>query len=213
MRLRTTRLHPADYHEMPWRNGGGSTTEVAIEPAGATLQSSEPFLWRLSMARVEQDGPFSPFAGYDRTLVLLSGAGAHLDFGPAAAPATLAAPLATVAFAGEWATTCRLLAGPVHDFNVMVDRKRGTAQVEALTLPAGSHASVLLRGHTGLLFVVHGAITAQLGDAPPGKPVATLETERFDRNVKGPPTAVTLHAPDGPAQLVWIDIELKAPRG
>lgn len=212
MHLRTTRRRPADYREMPWRNGGGSTTEVAIAPDGAALQSGEPFLWRLSMARVEQDGPFSLFAGYDRTLVLLAGRGVRLDFGLAMPPVTLAAPLATVAFAGEWATHCRLIEGPVHDFNLMVDRTRAAAQLQALALPANSRAQVLLRGHTGLLFVVHGALTAQLDDAPPGEPLAPLETERFERDAAGPPIAVTLLATEGPAQLVWIDIELRDPR-
>ncbi len=209
MDLRTTRLRPAGYREMKWRNGGGSTTEVAIEPAGAALQATAPFLWRLSMARVEQDGPFSRFAGYDRTLVLLEGRGVHLDFGAAAPPVTLAAPLAAVAFAGEWATDCRLLDGPVRDFNVMVDRKRGAARVEVFALAAQGRAHVQLRGHSGLLFVARGAVAVQPGDAPAGQPVAALETARLDRDTAGAPIPVSLIATEGPAQLLWIDIELR----
>jgi len=45
-----------DCKTTPWKNGGGSTTEIAIGPTGASL---EAFDWRVSMARVAFDGPFS----------------------------------------------------------------------------------------------------------------------------------------------------------
>ena len=47
-------LKPSDYRAMPWKNGGGITTELLIEPEGATLESG--FQWRLSMADVRTDG-------------------------------------------------------------------------------------------------------------------------------------------------------------
>ena len=49
---------------MPWKNGGGVTTEIAKD-------GSEPFLWRASRAQVASDGPFSYFPGYDRILIIL----------------------------------------------------------------------------------------------------------------------------------------------
>ena len=33
-----THLKPADGRRTPWKNGGGTTLEWAIEPPGATLQ-------------------------------------------------------------------------------------------------------------------------------------------------------------------------------
>ena len=57
-------LRAADYPRMPWKNGGGETAEILVEPAGAPLDS---FDWRLSMARVAADGPFSLFPGVERT--------------------------------------------------------------------------------------------------------------------------------------------------
>jgi environmental stress-induced protein Ves len=65
---------PLDYARMPWKNGGGQTTEIAVS-AGASLAD---FDWRVSIAEINADGPFSAFAGVDRTLVLLSGAGVRL---------------------------------------------------------------------------------------------------------------------------------------
>ena len=60
-----------DYRTMPWKNGGGSTTELAIFPEDAKL---DHFIWRLSTASVNTAGPFSHFSQIDRTLAILSGA-------------------------------------------------------------------------------------------------------------------------------------------
>ena len=40
---------------MPWKNGGGVTTEIAIAPAGATLDN---FDWRVSTTQVGAARPF-----------------------------------------------------------------------------------------------------------------------------------------------------------
>ncbi len=53
----------------------GTTTEIAVHPEAAGLGD---FLWRVSMALVESDGPFSSFPGVDRTLTILSGEGIRL---------------------------------------------------------------------------------------------------------------------------------------
>ena len=41
----------ADSRRVPWRNGRGTTEELAIWPAGATLERGD-FDWRISKARV-----------------------------------------------------------------------------------------------------------------------------------------------------------------
>ncbi|MBC9031324.1 HutD family protein [Sphingomonas sp. JC676] len=46
------------------------TTGVAAWPVGAFLDG---FDWRISLARVDRDGPFSTFLGVTRTQLLLSG--------------------------------------------------------------------------------------------------------------------------------------------
>ena len=56
---------------MPWKNGLGTTTEIAVHPPGAGLDA---FAWRVSIADLGASGPFSIFAGYDRTLVQIEGA-------------------------------------------------------------------------------------------------------------------------------------------
>lgn len=125
------RLGPADYRLMPWKNGQGSTVELAIHPLGATLQS---FDWRLSMADVAQDGDFSPFPGYDRSLMVASGRGMELNFASASAPQRLNGRGALAEFSGDWPTRCTLLDGPVRDFNVVSARGRVQHQCERIAV-------------------------------------------------------------------------------
>ncbi|MGH8279788.1 MAG: HutD/Ves family protein [Gammaproteobacteria bacterium] len=115
-------LEPQDYRRMRWKNGQGWTTEIAVSPPDAGL-NGKPFDWRISMAEIEQDGDFSAFTGYDRTILVAHGAGLELTF-DAAPPARLAERYRPVGFKGEWRTRCHLLDGPVRDFNVMTMRSR-----------------------------------------------------------------------------------------
>lgn len=129
MALRIRHLPQAKYRSVPWRNGGGVTSEIAVEPEGATVDSR--FLWRLSLARIDRSGPFSAFDGYDRTIALITGAGMVLNFGERGS-ARVDKPMQPLAFSGEWAPGCALIGGPTEDFNVMTDRQRIRHRVERL---------------------------------------------------------------------------------
>ena len=131
-RLTARLLGPADYKLMPWKNGRGATTEMAIHPAEADV-SARPFDWRVSMADVVEDGDFSPFPGYDRTLVVAKGGGMELEFDGASAPQRLPGPGHVAIFSGDWLTRGRLLAGPVRDFNVMSARDRMHHECEVIS--------------------------------------------------------------------------------
>jgi environmental stress-induced protein Ves len=113
-------IRAGDCKATPWKNGGGSTTEIAIGPAGASL---EAFDWRVSMARVASDGPFSDFAGVDRTLAVVKGNGLVLTTGENA-PVTLSSGADPVSFPGDTPTSARLTAGEIADLNVMTRRGR-----------------------------------------------------------------------------------------
>src|SRR3954452_2619861 len=119
-------IRAADCRTTPWKNGGGSTTEIAIGPAGASLEN---FDWRISMARVAADGPFSDFPGIDRTLTVIEGGGMVLRVGDDA-PLTLSRGSAPVSFAGDMPTSARLTAGAITDLNVMTRRGRFGHRVE-----------------------------------------------------------------------------------
>jgi environmental stress-induced protein Ves len=114
-------LRESDYTAVPWKNGGGITREIHRVPAEGST-----FDWRLSLATVDSAGPFSAFEGYERTLVLVRGAGVELDFGLHGV-ARLAAPGALACFDGGWRTTCALLDGPSTDLNLIVSKDRAQA--------------------------------------------------------------------------------------
>ena len=122
---------PASGHaETPWKNGGGITREIAVAPLGAKL---DRFEWRVSIAEVGSDGPFSVFPEIDRTLTLLSGDGVLLDV--AGETTRLLPGSAPVAFPGDMPAAATLLDGPVTDLNVMSRRGQVAHQLVELRKP------------------------------------------------------------------------------
>jgi len=113
-------IRAADCKTTPWKNGGGSTTEIAAAPEGASMHD---FDWRISMAQVAADGPFSDFPGIDRTLTVIRGGGMVLTAGDNAS-VTLSHGSEPASFAGDVPTSARLTAGPITDLNVMTRRGR-----------------------------------------------------------------------------------------
>ena len=117
----TSTVIPAnEYRRERWRNGLGWTRE--IHAAG------DPWQWRLSIAEIEQDAPFSSFPGVDRELVLLSGNGMRLRFDDGEST-LLEPPHGRLRFAGERAVTGELVDGPTQDFNLMWRRDAIDAQL------------------------------------------------------------------------------------
>ena len=101
----------------PWKNGAGLTREIAFGGA-----SSSDFDWRISLAEVAHDAPFSAFAGIDRCIVLLRGAGMQLRSTDGAIDHALTTPLVPFRFAGDVALDASLVDGPSSAFNVMTRR-------------------------------------------------------------------------------------------
>ncbi len=136
-------LHSSDSRIMPWKKGGGSTTEIAMEPKGSGL--ADPFLWRVSSAKIEASGPFSSFPGYSRSLVLLEGAGLLLDIvgKHGTARQRLKNIRQPVVFSGDDTVTATLIQGPCVDFGVISDPSRVRAVVQVLVLGAGATALTL----------------------------------------------------------------------
>ena len=118
-------LLAADRVATPWKNGGGETREVASWPPGAGF---DDFDWRVSMATVSSDGPFSVFPGVDRILAVIEGAGLELTIGGGTL-LQLDTRTPPTRFPGDASCTAALLAGPVRDLNVMIRRGRFDARV------------------------------------------------------------------------------------
>jgi uncharacterized protein len=118
-------LKAGDFTRQPWKNGGGVTTQLALHEEG------ERWVWRLSVAQVDQSGPFSDFAGYERTIMLVEGAGMELEVAGRATEA-LRLPYRPFVFDGGAAARCTLVSGPVKDLNLMVDRERAVGSLDVI---------------------------------------------------------------------------------
>ena len=151
----------------PWKNGGGSTCEIACWPPGAGLAD---FAWRLSIASIALSGPFSVFAGVDRSIMLLDGDGVHLlsvpstdstQTGQVDIDHRLDTPLQPFSFTGDNAVHCTLLGGPSRDFNVMTRRGEWHADVQVLSSSVSTQAAP-----HGMLLAVHGSWQLGAGHDP-----------------------------------------------
>ncbi|MEX0632662.1 HutD family protein [Serratia ureilytica] len=110
---------------------------------------AQDFDWRASIATIAQDGPFSAFAGIDRSITLLEGDGVrlfsagHIDHQLARVGSRSRSP-------ATWRWK-RLLGGASQDFNIMTRRGRQAAEVRRSTAPV-----TLPPNRAGVLWVLNG---------------------------------------------------------
>lgn len=125
----------------PWPNGGGTTRELRVADDGA---------WRISLAEIEQDGPFSSFPGRARLLTVVDGTVLALDVDGVE---HVVEPRRPFAFAGDAAVAASVPEGPVTALNLIVDPALVSPHVTVLelgrssTLPlADDQAALVLQG-------------------------------------------------------------------
>jgi environmental stress-induced protein Ves len=92
-----------------WANGGGTTRELARDAAGA---------WRISLADIATDGPFSTFAGRHRLLTVVEGTVLDLEVDGVA---HVVEPQRPFAFSGDASVLASVPEGSVRALNVVVD--------------------------------------------------------------------------------------------
>lgn len=102
---------------VPWRNGGGTTREIAVH---RDARQHDDFLWRLSIATVSKSGPFSIFDGVDRTIALIDGDGMSLR--SPNETTIVKADTPPFSFRGEAEIVCELVGGATIDLNAMTRR-------------------------------------------------------------------------------------------
>jgi len=162
----THRFALADIAPVHWKNGGGITREIAVWPPGAGM---DDFAWRVSVADIAADGPFSAFPGVDRQIALLSGAGVRLRAADGSFDHALVRVGEPFAFPGETGVQATLVDGVTRDFNVMTRRGRCRARIDvrraAFALDEGTHP-VLLLAVAGQWHAVAGDGVAEA--MPPG---------------------------------------------
>ena len=122
-----------DLPPTPWKNGGGTTREIAQSPG------PKGFSWRLSVADVDSEGPFSRFSGLSRILTVIEGDGFEL-YGPDGRYDLRR--LVPFRFSGDADVSSRLGTGPIRDFNVIYDHDLIDADVEVLVGPVRRELSI-----------------------------------------------------------------------
>ncbi len=147
---------------MPWKNGGGSTTELAVFPPQAGM---EDFVWRLSRASVHVNGPFSDFPQVDRSLAILSGDGLILHGDSerkSSTSITLTSADLPYQFAGETPIFAELCSGPVVDLNLMT--RRDICQHFMQKLTGGEHYVLATDAQQLLLYCAAGNASVTGGE-------------------------------------------------
>lgn len=104
------------YQCQPWKNGGGSTLEIAKQQSA----QDDKFAWRISIATLDTDGLYSSFPGVKRTQVMLSGKGVTLTIDDSQQREVSLKPLEQCSFSGEALVNCQLEAAQSASmFNIM----------------------------------------------------------------------------------------------
>ncbi|MFY2762944.1 HutD family protein [Arenimonas sp. MALMAid1274] len=179
--MRIQHLPANEYQRDRWRNGRGWTREILRHPEGAA-----EWQWRVSIAEIDQDAPFSAFPGCDRELVLLSGEGMHLKFEDGE-QVTLLPPHDRIRFAGERALSAELIQGPTHDFNLMWRRDA----VEATLLHRPLVGAMVFFAEPGVTWLVH----LMQGQAHIKDLARPLHLAQGD-------SVLLVHDPDGPSRRI-----------
>lgn len=115
-----TLLEPSQFHRIPWKNGGGTTVEIAAQEG----------IWHLSRTPIVEPGPFSDYAGFNRVQVLVRGRGLVLETPDG--EIDVRTPFRPVRFAGELPIMSRLEAGPVEVVNLIGARHAVTIDLDVL---------------------------------------------------------------------------------
>lgn len=192
-------IHESEkYLKMPWKNGQGFTREIRREPAEGD------FHWRLSIAQIKENGPFSKFPRYTRIINTLSGEGMFLIVdGLRSRPLLQYDPFV---FSGDSETASELVGGPIEDFNFIFNPDFCRAELRWLqsgkSLEVTSSAELLLIYTVGPSWVRWPQRELKL---PSG---STLEIENTGQSLQG----LTI-GPDGADQEGHIClIEINCPK-
>lgn len=141
----------------PWKNGGGSTKQIAISPYDATLEKLN-FQWRLSLAEIQGASDFSTFPGFQRLIALVRGKELILE-SEGASESLL--PGESHAFSGSAKVRAKLPSGPVTDLGLIFDPRKVKAEFHTIALKKRTR-SFALTSATGLFFVAEGELQASV---------------------------------------------------
>jgi len=148
-------IHAAQVTPIPWRNGAGVTRLLHTEIGGDEAAPQ----WTLSLATIEESGPFSLFPGMDRHFVLASKTEFELIIGN---ERRHLAYTDSAVFPGETAVHTRAVAGTNIALNLMTRRTRCHGDVTI----ARWHDTLALSRNDATAVVVLGGRLSLAGLSP-----------------------------------------------
>ena len=117
----------SEHLKAPWPNGRGTSYEIASQTPGVS-----GWTWRVAIAPVVEDCDFSHFENVHRQLLIISGGEMILDVG---GEIVICKPGEVTVFAGDLATTAKLVDGPIVDLNLMTVRGKASGVMTHITRP------------------------------------------------------------------------------
>jgi environmental stress-induced protein Ves len=135
---------------MPWANGCGTSFEIASDRSDAG-----EWTWRLAMAPVNEDGPFSRIECVNRFVAVVEGAGMLLSVDRKKLQCR---PMQVVQFRGDAMTDATLTDGAITDINLMIRRKEADGEM-AIFSEAGP-----LNG-ASIVVAIGGSAQVQYGES------------------------------------------------
>jgi environmental stress-induced protein Ves len=194
-------LPASGYQRVRWKNGAGWTSEI-LKVQGNDDHDTNDWNWRLSIAEIDADAPFSAFPGVERELVLLSGNGLRVRFDDGSVH-DLLPPHDKLRFDGERAAFGELIDGATRDFNLMWKRDRCSAQLWHRPL-VGTMVMFVSPGEAWVVHVLAGQVRfaeeSGLGRMQMG-----------DTAILVAPGARRRHVLDGGGEVLLIRVEQTLP--
>ncbi|CAO3648914.1 unnamed protein product [Cunninghamella echinulata] len=185
--INVVNLNPRDYIEHPWKNGLGTTKQIAIYPPDKDFKK-DTFFWRLSIHSIqEKHCQFSFFPGYKRTTVILPYEEPKSPSGKKHEQMSIILnhqgeevntnikPLFPYSWDGGWATSCKVSHPSITCLQLLIRPEIGKAKFsvdkvgsslededDETSAGSGGGGKKRIMGAFYLLYVVEGYVQVQL---------------------------------------------------
>ena len=150
----------ADLKPEPWRNGGGTTRQLASQPGSAQDGNWD---WRVSIADVTKAGDFSAFPGMERVLTVVEGELLLLSVDGAERPLEKYRPFR---FPGGASTHASLPTGDIRDLNVITRAGSFKGYTSIIEL-SKKRAKPIFEGSIGILLQGQAAVAVGTEEPEP----------------------------------------------
>lgn len=151
------RIHKINQQlRMPWKNGLGTSTQIAISPESADFTKGD-FLWRISSAEIFNDNLFSIFPNHDRILTHLSGGELELSFQNNLKPNVLLKQHMIYSWNGAEQIQCKLLGESATDLGIIYHRELIETSMSIVTV-SPMPQKILLKAEVNLIIPIEDEI-------------------------------------------------------